>query len=749
MNKKDKFRNEIKILKNISLLLDGLYMDDIEKLEEMVESNAFKVAVIGGFSAGKTTFLNAFIGRRLLYSSATEATGNLTFIQNSDDKEAVIEFSDERTEKIDLSHDDAYEELIQYLNKNSASKAKSISMKYPIAGINKDVILVDTPGFEGVSKEEMNITKFLVKEANAVIFMVKHSGLGKNDLDILTGRLAEFGKIQTKEIFLIINKIGELYDIEQADEVEKDVERIVSDVKQHLRDNGLENIRVFALDSKDYLWAVDNDLYSYVKLKEGIKKILPQEEYLKRTKRFFDFKNTFIELFNDSNMERMLNENITDRIEAFIEIFNDEISERDSIEISNINDKVSQLEKEKGLILENRRKIVNTIKRHVSENKESFISSLRVDLSKEQHEDKRKILEFINSQFNSIAKLQDNNNIYKLIALIKKIVSQRENSYVEISSLFLNSLSGIVNNIFDYELSRITNVKLNYKFDIKVEKLNIDFTFKEKSFDEDIEKQLKNNIKTKESEISKKKKQILARSGWVDEQNKSEREITKLENSKRSKVAALGSKPEPVQRYRYETRTRRKWLLFKEEYEVKVPDGLDYTECDRWEKRKTEIIEQFNNMFNSENNKLDKIKEEIRKIDRIKSSIADDENQLNSMKESLRRYKENVKRIQEKYKQEFIEEKKNNIYIAYQGLLNANIDNLLNTVINTIDYNVRNINYNIEEQINNAMKNTTGILDDKITEFKNSFNEPKVYNRQAIAEFNELKEEYKEVMGVE
>ena len=231
MNKKDKFRNEIKILKNISLLLDGLYMDDIEKLEEMVESNAFKVAVIGGFSAGKTTFLNAFIGRRLLYSSATEATGNLTFIQNSDDKEAVIEFSDERTEKIDLSHDDAYEELIQYLNKNSASKAKSISMKYPIAGINKDVILVDTPGFEGVSKEEMNITKFLVKEANAVIFMVKHSGLGKNDLDILTGRLAEFGKIQTKEIFLIINKIGELYDIEQADEVEKDVERIVSDVK--------------------------------------------------------------------------------------------------------------------------------------------------------------------------------------------------------------------------------------------------------------------------------------------------------------------------------------------------------------------------------------------------------------------------------------------------------------------------------------------------------------------------------------
>lgn len=54
----------------------------------------------------------------------------------------------------------------------------------------------------------MQITKSLIKEANAVIFMIAINGLVKNDLEILTGRLKEFGKIQTKEIFVVINKIN-------------------------------------------------------------------------------------------------------------------------------------------------------------------------------------------------------------------------------------------------------------------------------------------------------------------------------------------------------------------------------------------------------------------------------------------------------------------------------------------------------------------------------------------------------------
>lgn len=48
--------------------------DACRELEQRCEESTFRVVVLRMFSRGKSTFLNALIGRRLLYKSDREAT---------------------------------------------------------------------------------------------------------------------------------------------------------------------------------------------------------------------------------------------------------------------------------------------------------------------------------------------------------------------------------------------------------------------------------------------------------------------------------------------------------------------------------------------------------------------------------------------------------------------------------------------------------------------------------------------------
>lgn len=57
--------------------------DACRELEQRYEESTFRVVVLGMFSRGKSTFLNALIGRRLLYESDREATGAITLLRNS------------------------------------------------------------------------------------------------------------------------------------------------------------------------------------------------------------------------------------------------------------------------------------------------------------------------------------------------------------------------------------------------------------------------------------------------------------------------------------------------------------------------------------------------------------------------------------------------------------------------------------------------------------------------------------------
>lgn len=56
----------------------------LQKQKEDLETGEFTIVVVGEFSAGKSTFLNALMGKKLLPSFTSETTATINFLRHKD-----------------------------------------------------------------------------------------------------------------------------------------------------------------------------------------------------------------------------------------------------------------------------------------------------------------------------------------------------------------------------------------------------------------------------------------------------------------------------------------------------------------------------------------------------------------------------------------------------------------------------------------------------------------------------------------
>ena len=82
MNRKDLEKNILKVKNNTLFTSDLLYKDAIYEIEEAFKKKPFRIAVVGQFSSGKSTFINALIGKDILLHATEETTAALTSIHN-------------------------------------------------------------------------------------------------------------------------------------------------------------------------------------------------------------------------------------------------------------------------------------------------------------------------------------------------------------------------------------------------------------------------------------------------------------------------------------------------------------------------------------------------------------------------------------------------------------------------------------------------------------------------------------------
>lgn len=197
-------------------------------LASSVQNGKFSIVVVGQFSAGKSTFLNALMGEKYLPSFTTETTATINFLRSvneSPTKKPLIKVNykdgkEERCEEVTLEN---IEKFVSTKGVDVAKKILSVEVFLDSKYLNDGVSLVDSPGLNGVLEGHEQITNDQIDRSHAAIFMFNAKQPGsKSDFEKLNMLLRK-----CNSVLIVLN---------QKDLVKED-EQTIDDVVHNLKQN--------------------------------------------------------------------------------------------------------------------------------------------------------------------------------------------------------------------------------------------------------------------------------------------------------------------------------------------------------------------------------------------------------------------------------------------------------------------------------------------------------------------------------
>src|SRR6266851_5933249 len=205
---------------------------------ESLRTDRFRIVVVGGFSRGKSTLLNAVLGCEILPQKVTPSTAIITLIEYADSPSVRIRFVDQSRAEATLSLDEFRESYVLdekdfkdgQIDTDRFTQIDHAVVFYPVELCRHKVSLVDSPGLQDDPVRTARTKKFL-KRADAIVMVLDATKLlEQEDTHFLETVLLPEG---LKNIFFAINKwnlvVEHLLRPEDADREFADLERRIRD----------------------------------------------------------------------------------------------------------------------------------------------------------------------------------------------------------------------------------------------------------------------------------------------------------------------------------------------------------------------------------------------------------------------------------------------------------------------------------------------------------------------------------------
>ena len=197
----------------------------LEALEDFLESTrrfaaerAVNIAILGRFKAGKTTFLNALVGRSLLPVGVIPVTSVVTEIEYGKRERAEIEYLDGRREEVALHQ--LGEFVDETRNPGNAKGVARVRVWLPSMERYRGIRFVDTPGMESVFAHNTEASRdWLPNVGLALVAVSVDPPLTRHDMELI----AELSRY-TPRIAILLTKI-DLLDEDGRRQVEEFVRR--------------------------------------------------------------------------------------------------------------------------------------------------------------------------------------------------------------------------------------------------------------------------------------------------------------------------------------------------------------------------------------------------------------------------------------------------------------------------------------------------------------------------------------------
>jgi len=207
---KDQFNNPL-LKHNLPKERKHEIENQLEQIAHKLSDNTLKIAVIGEFSAGKSTFLNALLRENdLIKSGKRPMTTAVTYIKHGPN-DIFIEMKGERSdlrysERVnEVKVDDSFKAFLSEYQANDdvASQVDRITLTLDRDILDNEAVIMDTPGFNAGNEEHQRVIEAVLKnEADAFVALFSALNAGRNsDLDFIS----EFGG-HIKKFFFVLNK---------------------------------------------------------------------------------------------------------------------------------------------------------------------------------------------------------------------------------------------------------------------------------------------------------------------------------------------------------------------------------------------------------------------------------------------------------------------------------------------------------------------------------------------------------------
>ena len=239
-----------------------LFEHDFQRIIDRLKDDSFRLAVVGEFSSGKSTFLNALIGKDLLKHGAKETTATITEIHNKKSGENET-YLDVYYLNGDVEKNISVDRIIDYTA--TASTTHSVANEIEKVVINSEILdsdakvcFVDTPGLNGIADKHREKTIEEIKNAHACIYLMQVRGLGQSDIDFL-----KFISKYQHNIIFVQNFIDELKKLEGETPEQKVQQQKKIIEEKIISENPEIHYKIVAVSSRKALIAKSGDFETY------------------------------------------------------------------------------------------------------------------------------------------------------------------------------------------------------------------------------------------------------------------------------------------------------------------------------------------------------------------------------------------------------------------------------------------------------------------------------------------------------
>ena len=312
-------------LERLHALAAGLQLDqlarDIEHARSNIANHRFTIAVVGEFKRGKSTFINALLGKEILPSDVAPTSATINRVTYGLRPAVRIVFRNGVSEAVGIG------QLADYVTKLTpqaeaiAATVKEAIVEYPVAFCKHNVDIIDTPGLS----DDVAMTAVTLEVLNridaAILVITAIAPFSESEAAFLEQLLVEYG---LGSVIFVVTALDRLRRQADRDTV---LRTVTERIQERTRDHAVRRFGEGTAPFNEYLRRVGEPRVFGVSGYDALTAKVEGDDALLSESRFPDFE-VFLERFLTEESGLVALKTHTERLGSFAETLRRDVSVR-------------------------------------------------------------------------------------------------------------------------------------------------------------------------------------------------------------------------------------------------------------------------------------------------------------------------------------------------------------------------------------------------------------------------------------